>query len=262
MATFSKVAFLLLCAIIFFMIKLKKSPISGSISIPSSKSQTIRAILIATFAKGKSIIHNPLISSDTKACIDASRLLGANITFSSDNEILYIDSTNVDIKNKKVVIDTANSGTTTYLLYGMLGTLGAKEIILTGDEQLNRRPILPLVNAYRDLGVQAELEGECPPVKISGFLRGGKTSIVCKTSQYLSSLLLSLPLAKEDSIVDCPLLYEKPYVKMTLEWLDRQNIKYSITEDLQHVEIQGRQRYKEDEVTVLGDFSSASYADV
>ena len=259
MATFSKVAFLLLCAIIFFMIKLKKSPISGSISIPSSKSQTIRAILIATFAKGKSIIHNPLISSDTKACIDASRLLGANITFSSDNEILYIDSTNVDIKNKKVVIDTANSGTTTYLLYGMLGTLGAKEIILTGDEQLNRRPVLPLVNAYRDLGLQAELEGECPPVKISGFLRGGKTSIVCKTSQYLSSLLLSLPLAKEDSIVDCPLLYEKPYVRMTLEWLDRQNIKYSITEDLQHVEIQGRQRYKEDEVTVLGDFSSASF---
>lgn len=250
---------MLLCAIIFFMIKLKKSPISGSISIPSSKSQTIRALLIATFAKGKSIIHNPLISSDTKACIDASRLLGANITFSSDNEIAYVDSSNVDIENKTVTIDTANSGTTTYLLYGLLGTLGAKEIILTGDEQLNRRPILPLVNAYRDLGMQAELDGECPPVKIYGSLIGGKTSIVCKTSQYLSSLLLSLPLAKEDSIVDCPLLYEKPYVKMTLEWLDRQKIKYLISDDLQHVEIQGRQAYKEDEVTVLGDFSSASF---
>ena len=259
MATFSKVAFLLLCAIIFFMIKLKKANISGSISIPSSKSQTIRALLIATFAKGKSIIHNPLLSSDTKACVDACKLLGADITFSNDNEIAYVDSSNLDIKDKVITIDTANSGTTTYLLYGLLGSLDAKEITLTGDEQLNRRPILPLVNAYRDLGLCAELEGECPPVKISGSLKGGKTSIVCKTSQYLSSLLLSLPLAQENSIVDCPLLYEKPYVKMTLEWLDRQNIKYSITDDLQHVEIKGQQRYKEDEVTVLGDFSSASF---
>ena len=241
------------------MIKLRKAKISGSISIPSSKSQTIRALLIATFAKGKSIIHNPLFSSDTQACIDACTLLGAKITISEDKETLYLDSTNIDIRDKVLTIDTANSGTTTYLLYGLLGTLGAKEITLTGDEQLNKRPILPLVNAYRDLGMSAALTGECPPVKISGELIGGSTSIVCKTSQYLSSLLLSLPLAKEYSVVDCPLLYEKPYVRMTLEWLDKQNIKYSISDDLQHVEIKGGQSYKESEFTVLGDFSSASF---
>ena len=241
------------------MKKLKKTSISGSISIPSSKSQTIRAFLIATFAKGKSIIHNPLLSSDTIACIDACKMLGAKITFTSDNETAFVDSSDLNIKGKTLTIDTMNSGTTTYLLYGLLGTLGAKEITLTGDEQLNRRPILPLVNAYRDLGLNAELEGECPPVKITGALKGGKTSIICKTSQYLSSLLLSLPLASSDSVVDCPLLYEKPYVKMTLEWLDRQNIKYTISEDLQHVEIKGGQCYREDEVTVLGDFSSASF---
>ena len=241
------------------MIKLGKVPIGGRVMIPSSKSQTIRALLIATFARSVSVIHNPLQSSDTEACLSACRTLGAEIIFSDDGSFCTVDSRNLDVKGKTLTIDTMNSGTTTYLLYGLLGTLGADRITLTGDEQLNRRPILPLVNAYRCLGMDAELLGECPPVTISGTLQGGSCSIECRTSQYLSSLLLSLPLAEKDSIVDCPLLYEKPYVRMTLQWLDRQGIEYSISDDLQHVEIKGGQHYRGDEVTVTGDFSSASF---
>ncbi|MGN0906711.1 MAG: 3-phosphoshikimate 1-carboxyvinyltransferase, partial [Bullifex sp.] len=240
------------------MIFLKKSKISGRVMIPSSKSQTIRALLIATFARSVSVIHNPLQSSDTEACLRACRALGAVITFSEDDTSCTVDSKNLDISGKTLTIDTMNSGTTTYLLYGLLGTLGAESITLTGDEQLNRRPILPLVNAYRSLGMDAELEGACPPVTIHGKLKGGSCSIECRTSQYLSSLLLSLPLAEEDSTVDCPILFEKPYVRMTLQWLDRQGIEYTVSDDLQHVEIKGRQSYRGDEVTVTGDFSSAS----
>lgn len=241
------------------MITLEKAPINGKITIPSSKSQTIRAILIATFSNGICRIDNPLESSDTAACINACCLLGAKIEFSDDRSYMTVDSTRVDVKGKSFTIDTQNSGTTTYLIYGLLAASGAKEVILTGDEQLNNRPILPLVNAYRDLGVTAELDGECPPVKITGSLIGGKTSIECRTSQYLSSLLLSLPLAKNDSVVDCPILYEKPYVRMTLGWLDKQNIEYRISDDLQHVEIKGGQKYKSFDTLVPGDFSSASF---
>jgi len=241
------------------MITLEKSPVRGEILIPSSKSQTIRALLLATFSHERSVIENPLESSDTQACINACTLLGAKIEFSDDRRRCYVDATGVDARGKSFTIDTMNSGTTIYLIYGLLAAEGAREIVLTGDEQLNRRPILPLVEAYRDLGVEAEIEGECPPVRIRGELRGGRTSIECRTSQYLSSLLLSLPLAKGDSVVDCPILYEKPYVKMTLGWLDRQNIEYTISEDLQHVEIPGRQRYHGFETMVTGDYSSASF---
>nr|MCR5731402.1 3-phosphoshikimate 1-carboxyvinyltransferase [Sphaerochaetaceae bacterium] len=241
------------------MITLERANIRGEITIPSSKSQTIRALLIATFSKDISRIDNPLESSDTEACIEACRLLGAKIEFSQDRSYCTVDATCVGVKDKCFTIDTRNSGTTTYLIYGLLAASGARQIILTGDEQLNRRPILPLVNAYRDLGVEADLEGECPPVKLTGSLVGGKTSIECRTSQYLSSLLLALPLAKEDSVVDCPILYEKPYVRMTLAWLDRQNIDYKISEDLQHVEIKGGQSYKGFRAMVTGDFSSASF---
>ena len=143
---------------------------------------------------------------------------------------------------------------------------------LKGDEQLNRRPIGPLVEAYRDLG----LEGGCtqgrPPVVITGTLEGGSTSIECPTSQYLSSLsiecptsqylsslLLSLPLARGDSEVDIPLLYEKPYVSMTLDWLDRQGIAYDMRDDLQHLRMHGGQHYHPFDETISGDFSSASF---
>ena len=241
------------------MITLKGNIHNGSLIIPASKSQTIRAFLIATFAKGESKVINPLLSSDTEACIKACRALGAKITFSSDNSYALVDPSNVDVKGKSLVIDTMNSGTTTYLIYGLLATLGAKEITLTGDEQLNRRPILPLVNAYRELGVNASLEGETPPVTITGALIGGSCSIECRTSQYLSSLLLSLPLAKENSKVDCPLLYEKPYVEITLSWLNKQGIKYTISDDLQHVAVEGRQHYTGEEMMVTGDFSSAAF---
>ena len=135
----------------------------------------------------------------------------------------------------------------------------SSSVTLKGDEQLNRRPIGPLVEAYRDLG----LEGGCtqgrPPVVITGALEGGSTSIECPTSQYLSSLLLSLPLAGGDSEVDIPLLYEKPYVSMTLDWLDRQGIAYDMRDDLQHLRMHGGQHYHPFDERISGDFSSASF---
>ncbi len=241
------------------MITLHKKKAAGRITIPASKSQTIRAFLIATFSREKSVILNPLHSSDTAACIEACRELGAVITFNEDGSKAYVDATALDIKDRIIDINTENSGTTTYLIYGLLATLGAKRITLQGDEQLNKRPILPLVNAYRDLGVTAEIDGNTPPVALTGMLKGGHTSIECKTSQYLSSLLLALPLAENDSIVDCPLLFEKPYVRMTLDWLDRQHIEYTISDDLQHSEIKGGQVYHGGEFLVPGDFSSAAF---
>lgn len=241
------------------MITLSGNITDGEITIPSSKSQTIRAFLIATFAKGRSRVINPLLSSDTEACINACRILGADIVFSEDMSEASVDPSAVSAEGKSLVIDTMNSGTTTYLIYGLLATLGAERITLTGDEQLNRRPILPLVNAYRQLGVVADIEGECPPVIIKGALEGGHCSVECRTSQYLSSLLLALPLAEKDSVVDVPLLYEKPYVEITLSWLRRQGIDFEISEDLQHAVIKGGQSYHGEEMMVTGDFSSAAF---
>ena len=239
------------------MITLKPSKVGGSVWIPASKSQTIRALLIALAARGRSIVRNPLYSADTLSCIGALRSLGCSVVMCDDH--LEVDSTSLACNGRDVRIDTGNSGTTTYLIYGLLGTLGCRSVTIAGDEQLNRRPIRPLVDAYRDLGLEGTCTGDCPPVVMQGRLDGGRTSIECRTSQYLSSLLLSLPLATHDSEVDIPLLYEKPYVSMTLDWLDRQGIRYDMREDLQHLRMYGAQHYHPFDETIAGDFSSASF---
>lgn len=236
---------------------MKPSAISGEISIPASKSQTIRALLIAAFSKEKSVIRNPLVSSDTLSCVNAIRALGASVEFNEDSSVCYVDASALEC-SKDVTIDAGNSGTTEYLLLGLAASLGGR-ITITGDEQLRSRPAGPLAKALEDLG--AEVKADCgkPPVSIKGPLRGGSTVIECKTSQYLSSLLLASPLASSDCRIDCSLLYEKPYVELTLGWLREQGIEFTISDDLEHASVKGGQRYRGFDKLITGDFSSASF---
>ena len=240
------------------MIEIKPSHVNGLIEIPASKSQTIRAFLIATFAKGNSIIRHPLISEDTKAAIEACRALGATIELDQNNTIAYVDSTNAFKNIDNITIDCKNSGTTEYLLMPMIATM-QKQITITGDEQLRERPLGALEKALDELGARTCSKKGKPPITITGSLRGGSTTIECKTSQYLSGLLLGLPLANDDSEINCSLLHEKPYVGITLAWLDEQGIEYEISDDYMHAKIKGRQRYKEFDCYIDGDFSSASF---
>lgn len=240
------------------MIEIKPAKPCGKIEIPASKSQTIRAFLLACFAKGKSIIRHPLLSSDTISCIDAVKALGAKVEFSKDGSICYVDSTVLNLREEGITIDAGNSGTTEYLLLGLAASLGIP-VTITGDKQLLSRPVGPLSAALSDLGATINESDGLPPVTIKGPLKGGCTVIECRTSQYLSSLLLAAPLAEGDTQIDCPLLYEKPYVRMTLEWLDKEGIVYEISDDLEHAKIKGNQKYRPFDEYIAGDFSSASF---
>ena len=239
------------------MIRITPARPSGTIEVPASKSQTIRAFLIAYFSGEMSIIRHPLISSDTESCIDAIRALGAKVSFSQDMSTSYVDAGNIHLP-ESIEIDAGNSGTTEYLLLPMAASLGIP-VTITGDEQLRRRPLGPLADALAALGASIKCNDGRPPVTIKGPLSGGKTSIECRTSQYLSGLLLGSVLAKGDTVIDCPLLFEKPYVSLTLGWLDRQGIEYTISDDYMHSEIKGGQRYHGFDEYITGDYSSASF---
>ncbi len=243
-------------------ITLTPSLAQGKIIIPASKSQTIRALLIATLANGKSIIRNPLDSQDTRSCMEACGLLGAKITWDKGQNIIFLDSAHVERdSDMPVTVDCGNSGTTLYLAAGMAAALG-RNVKFTGDEQLCGRPIGPLLSSLEDLGATVTYDSArigYPPFSIKGPLKGGKTSMECKTSQYLSGLLLACSIATGDSEIEIPLLHEKPYVGITLSWLDRQGIKYTGAKDLQHFIVPGGQKYKPFDEQITGDFSSASF---
>ena len=239
------------------MLSLQPKKMQGTVKVPASKSQTIRAFLIASATKGTSTIRHPLISSDTLSCIEAVKAMGAEVEIDEENDIAYVTSDGFSGK-EEVFIDAGNSGTTTYLLLPMAASLSIP-VTITGDEQLRRRPTAPLTEALRALGAEAADDKGKPPVRVKGPLKGGHVSIECRTSQYLSGLLLASPLAEGRTVIDCPLLYEKPYVSLTLGWLDRQGIKYSISDDYLHSEIEGGQSYKPFDEYINGDFSSASF---
>ncbi len=227
----------------------------GTITIPSSKSQTIRALLIATFAKNKSIINNALLSNDTLSCIKACKSLGAKIELNKN--MIKIDSTNLSKVDTPITIDCENSGTTLYLLLGLAASLET-EITFSGDKSLKSRPVGALLQAYRDLGCFVS-DTNYPPFTIKGPITKSKTTIDCPTSQYLSSLLLASVFAKCDVEIITPLLYEKPYVKLTLDWMSEQKLSYNISEDLQHSKVKGNQNFTPINTSINGDYSSATF---
>jgi len=238
----------------------RKSRLTGSVLIPASKSHTIRAVAIASLADGNSLIHNPLASSDAEAPVRCYRALGAQID-TSDAQTWKVSGIGGPIAAGQQTIDVGNSGTTLRIAMGSAALAKpGQSTTFTGDEQIQSRPVGPLLDALTDLGAACEsLNGNGKaPVRITGQLRGGRTSIEAKTSQYLSSLLMCTPLATGDSEIDVTLLNEPGYVQMTLDWLDKQGIVYE-NDNMRRFHVKGGQTYKPFELPVPADFSSATF---
>ncbi len=238
----------------------RKSRLAGKVLIPGSKSHTIRAVAIASLAEGQSSIRRPLVSGDTQSAVQCYRALGAKID-TTDPECWKVSGTGGTIQPSEDVIDVANSGTTLRIAMGSAALAAASQTTtFTGDEQIRSRPVGPLMNALGDLGAKCKsVRGKSkPPVKVTGQLVGGKTSIAATTSQYLSSLLLCTPLAAKDTEIDVTLLNEPGYVQMTLDWLNRQGIKYE-KQNWRRFLIKGKQSYKAFDAKIPADFSSATF---
>jgi 3-phosphoshikimate 1-carboxyvinyltransferase len=238
----------------------RKSRLKGSAAIPGSKSHTIRAVAIASLARGQSLIHDPLDSSDTQSAVACYQALGAAIN-TSDPKLWKVTGTNGEITPPQEIIDVGNSGTTLRIAMGSATlTSSGRTTTFTGDEQIQTRPVGPLIDSLNDLGakcVSLENNGKVP-IEIAGKLAGGRTVIAASTSQYLSSLLLCAPLASEDTQIDVTMLNEPGYVQMTLDWLDKQQIEYE-NQQMRKFRIKGNQSYNAFEAVVPADFSSATF---
>ncbi len=238
----------------------RKSRLKGTVSIPASKSHTIRAVAIASLAQGQSLIRNPLTSADAASAVSTYRALGATID-TSDPKLWRVTGTGGEIRVPSEPVDVGNSGTTLNIALGSAALAGkGQTITFVGDQQTQSRPIGPILNSLTELGakgVSVNNNGKAP-AKVTGHLLGGKTSIACSTSQYLSSLLLCTPLALKDSEINVTLLNEPGYVQMTLDWLDSQGIQYR-KQQMKKFSVKGRQSYKPFDRPVPADFSSATF---
>lgn len=236
------------------------SRLSGTVCIPGSKSHTVRAVLIAAMARGESTIRRPLIAADTRSALAAAQGLGAEIK--EEDNLWRIRGTGGAPRAAGQLIDVGNSGTTLFIALGMASLIRQGEICFDGDQQTRRRSAANLIRSLNDLGSAVTSEGDkpgCCPIRVRPRLRGGRTSIECPTSQYLTSLLLCTPLAEQDTEITVPLLYEHPYAGMTLDWLKRLGIKIEALDDLSHFYVPGGQSYCGFDRDIPADFSSATF---
>ena len=237
----------------------QRSGLTGDVRIPGSKSHTIRAVAIAALADGTSRIAEPLDSLDARAAASAYGAMGATIDL-ADPRVWTVAGTGGDLRVPQNVIDVGNSGTTLRVALGSAALLREGLAVFTGDYQIRRRPSGPLAESLTDLGANVEStrgNGSAPFV-VRGRLRGGETHIDAVTSQYLSSLLINAPLGDGDSVIRVGELNERPYVEITLAWLDAQGIRYD-RDEMREFRIPGGQRYRTVDRAIPADFSSATF---
>jgi 3-phosphoshikimate 1-carboxyvinyltransferase len=240
----------------------RPSQLKGSITIPSSKSHTIRALLIGTLASGTSTIRRPLLTGDGASALGAARNLGAKTSSTGDAFTITGRGDDYDIGND--FFDMGNSGTGTNL-FTSAAALGARKRKFDGDNSLRSRPFKHLLDALVPLGAHYVRERESGdlPFTISGPLKGGKTTVNGVSSQYVSSLLFSCPLIKGgDTDFTVVNLQEVPYVELSLWWLEKQGIRLEHNPDYTTFHIPGNQSYRPFDMTVPADFSSATFAAV
>jgi len=234
----------------------KKSNLNGEVRIPASKSHTIRAFVLASLAEGESEIINPLESADAFACVKMCRAFGVEI---DSGRNWTVKGRGNDLRVPENIIDIRNSGTSCRLGLGMASLCDGASVF-TGDEQTRKRPMQSLIDALNNLGAHAfsTRRNGFLPVVVQGRLKGGETEVEGMTSQFLSALLIATPLAENDSRIIVNDLRERPYIEMTLNWLDKMGIEYQ-NNDFREFKIKGGQSYRPFQQEIAADFSSATF---
>ena len=243
------------------MIEIKPiSKLDAVLTVPSSKSYSNRALLIAALADGESHIYNCLKCEDTRYMISA--LNSHNINIVEDETKVTVHGCNGFPGTSEKNIFVGNAGTTMRFLCSF-AALCLGETIIDGSWRMRQRPLNDLIDGLSPLGVEiiSQNENGCPPVKIKGGgIDGGETEMNGdKSSQYFTSILMSSPYAKKDVLIKVNgELTSRPYIDLTIDLMrifgvNVENNSYS------SFFIKSGNGYKAREYTIESDMTSATY---
>ena len=234
--------------------------LDATVRIPGSKSYTQRALIIASLAEGKSFLRNFLISEDTKYLMDALRSLGADILV-ADKDII-VTGTGGNIKNPGKKLYLGNNGTALRFLTALV-SLGTGKFIIDGSDRLRERPIKPLLDALKILGVNCrgmDKSGYPPVVIQGGGFQGGKVTFIdIESSQYISSILITAPYARRDVEIELKgATSSMPYIDMTAGVMNHFGVGM-IKRGKNEYSVKAPQKYTGQRYLIESDVSSASY---
>ncbi len=191
---------------------IKKGRLNGKLAAITSKSSMHRLLIAAALAKTETEIFFSDSNEDIEATISVLQAIGTKFV-RGDNSIRVLPMEKAPINP---LLYCNQSASTARFMIPVAAAVSEKSIV-SGDEQLAKRPFAPLIDELRNHGVT--IEGDKLPIEISGSLKSGKYSLPGNiSSQFISGLLFALPLLASDSeIVITTAIESVPYIKMTID---------------------------------------------
>ena len=231
-------------------IKLIPKSLKGRVDLPSSKSYAHRMLITAAFSRTESVLTGDFSSQDMLATLRVLTALGARFE-SVDGGVKIMPA----VKAERAVADCGESGSTLRFSVPISAALGI-ETTFIGAKRLSERPMEELLNCLKEHGIQ--VTGDGFPLKISGKLSAGDYQIDAgRSSQYVTGLLLALPLLDGDSTLTVHGEASKAYIDITLDVLSGSCAE--ITQKGNTFFVRGVGYSVSGEKKVEGDWSNAAF---
>ncbi|AEB47092.1 3-phosphoshikimate 1-carboxyvinyltransferase [Micromonospora maris] len=196
------------------------NPVTASLRLPGSKSMTNRALVLSALAAGPSTLAKPLRARDTELMAGGLRALGAHVSIADDERWL--------VRPHRLVgpahVDVGLAGTIMRFVPPVAG-LAEGRVTFDGDPAARTRPLGPLIEALRSLGVRVDTPdtGSLPlAVQGTGRVTGGEVVIdASASSQLVSGLLLAAPRFDRGLVIRHvgPPVPSAPHLRMTVQML-------------------------------------------
>lgn len=241
------------------------SAVAGRIAAPASKSYAQRALAASLLVPacdnpaGWSELRNMGLCNDTSAALEAVRRLGAQVRYGDSRGIYYVEGG--FRRTEPTKLNIGESGLAARL-FTPIAAQSPVPITITGGGSILRRPVAAgMVGPLRTLGATVVCGGEegFLPLTVSGPLRGGTAEVDGSlSSQFITGLLMALPLSAEDTRLTVRQPKSVPYLAMTLEVLRAFGIRVEAATDYTAFKIPGRQQYTAAMYPIEGDWSGAS----
>ena len=230
-----------------------RGQISGVATPPCSKSYAQRALAAALLAEGETVLRNLDFCDDTLSAISTIEALGA--------EVERLDERTVKVRGglapKSDTLQVGESGLATRM-FTPIASLCNTPITVQGRGTLLYRPMNMMIEPLRKLGVDVRDGGGRLPIEVCGPMQGGEIEVDGSvSSQFLTGLLMALPLAGEDTTILVENAVSKPYLDMTIDMASKfgVNIQHN---DYKEFYVEGGQHYEATDLSIEGDWSAAA----
>lgn len=232
---------------------ISKGRISGRVAPPCSKSYAQRALAASLLVEGVSEVRNLDLCDDTLSALRTIEALGATVE-RVDEHTVRIEG---GLSPRSDMLNVGESGLATRM-FTPIASLCDTPITIKGEGTLLYRPMDMMIEPLRKLGVDIRDGGGRLPIEVCGKIKGGEIEVDASvSSQFLTGLLMALPLVEEDTTIQVTNAVSKPYIDMTIDMASRFGVRIEHN-DYDEFFVEGEQRYQPCTIDIEGDWSAAA----